>query len=352
VLATVRNTVREVAKASAFRVLGSDPWVRKRLDRVRASGATTILNLHRVAPDDRSSYRPLSPALFEELLTFVKREFAVVTIGELSEKTTRPKLVLSFDDGYRDFATYAAPILRRHGLRSNQNIIPNCVETGLPPLNVLAQDFIGKAPRELVERLEVEGYSGPRDGSFGHHLSHFIKMRSQEDQDRLADQLVPQFFAYEAFVPTPMMKIEEVRSVCDQELGAHSWAHSSMEFETDDFLEEDVRRCAAFFRDKLAIPMTIYAFPNGSCRAGQAERVLAQDVEHVLLVGETFDRTRMFIVDLRLTHAALRKPGSRPWAASPRYEGHRGVRAWRQSARPRPSHSRKRSAQSYRGNRA
>jgi hypothetical protein len=35
--------------------------------------------------------------------------------------------------------------------------------------------------------------------------------------------------------------------------------------------------------------MTIYAFPNGSCREGQAERVLAQGVDHVLLVGEAFD---------------------------------------------------------------
>jgi hypothetical protein len=78
---------------------------------VRRSGANVILNLHRVATDDGSDYRPLDPGLFDELLSFVKREFAVVTISELGEKADKPKLVLSFDDGYRDFATNAAPIL-------------------------------------------------------------------------------------------------------------------------------------------------------------------------------------------------------------------------------------------------
>jgi peptidoglycan/xylan/chitin deacetylase (PgdA/CDA1 family) len=288
-LSSARQALRQTAKVAVFAALGNGPRLRHRLLALRRSGATTVLNLHRVAPDDGSDYRPLHPDLFDELLAFVKREFAVVTIGELADKASKPKLALSFDDGYRDFAVNAAPILKRHGLRANQNLIPKCIETGLPPLNVLAQDFVGKAPKELVDRIKVEGFSAPRDARFGHRLSHFLKMRPQAEQDRIANELLPVFFAWDAFVPTPMMTLEEVGAVKDHELGAHSFAHSSMEFETDDYLDEDVRRCSEFFRRKLALPMTIYAFPNGSCRAGQAERVLAHGVEHVLLVGERFD---------------------------------------------------------------
>jgi hypothetical protein len=65
-----------------------------------------------------------------------------------------------------------------------------------------------------------------------------------------------------------------------------------MEYETDEFLQEDVRRCSTFFRERLGLPMEIYAFPNGSCRAGQAEQVIGLGVKHVLLVGERFDRGR------------------------------------------------------------
>lgn len=302
-LGTIKRALRETAKVAVFAWGGNGPRLRRRIDRIRDSGVIPILNLHRVAPDDRSSYRPLAPALFEELLCFVKRDFAVVTIAELSAKTAKPKLIISFDDGYRDFALYAAPILRKHGLRANQNIIPQCVETGLPPLNIIAQDFVGKAPAELVGRIQVDGFTAPRDHSFGNRLSHFIKMRSQAKQDALGKQLLPFFFEWDEFAPTAMMSLDEVKSVRDQEIGAHSYAHSSMEFETDAFLDEDLRRCGNYFRDRLGLPMTIYAFPNGSCRAGQAERVLTHGVEHVLLVGEGFDQggniNRRFTYDAR-----------------------------------------------------
>ena len=289
-LSSARLFLRETAKTVAFAALGNGPWLRRRLERVRAAGVSTILNLHRVAEDDGSSYRPLDPGLFDELLGFVRHEFAVVTIGELGENTRKPKLVLSFDDGYRDFVTTAAPILKKHGLRANQNIIPRCVETGLPPLNVVAQDLVGQAPKELVAAIEVDGFSAPLDDRFGHRLSYFLKMRPQSEQDRLAADLLPQFRRWDKFRPTPMMSLDEVKSLEGHEIGAHSFSHSSMEFETDDFLDSDVERCAAYFTDKLGKPMSIYAFPNGSCRAGQAERVLGKGVEHVLLVGERFDR--------------------------------------------------------------
>lgn len=290
VLSSARLFLRETAKAVVFVALTNGPWLRRRLDAVRRAGVTTILNLHRVAEDDGSDYRPLKPSLFDELLTFAKREFAVVTINQLGDTASKPKLVLSFDDGYRDFVTTTVPILEKHRLRANQNIIPRCVETGLPPLNVVAQDFVGRAPKELVARLEVEGFSAPLDYHYGHRLSYFLKMRPQAEQDRIAADLIPQFHRWESFRPTPMMTLEEVRGLNGHELGAHSFAHSSMEFETDEFLDSDVERCARFFEKELDRPMTIYAFPNGSCRAGQAERVLGKGVDHVLLVGEQFDR--------------------------------------------------------------
>lgn len=289
-LSRLKASLRDVAKVTAFTAMGNGPWLRRRLQSVRDAGVTIILNLHRVAPDDGSDYRPLAPSLFDELLAFVKREFAVVTIGELAERSTKPKLVLSFDDGYADFATNSMPILKKHGLRANQNIIPKCVETGLPPLNVLAQDFIGKAPQELVARLRIEGFSAPADKRFGQRLSHFLKMRPQAEQDRIAGDLLPQFYDWDAFTPTQMMTLDDIKSLGDHEIGAHSYAHSSMEYETDEYLDDDVRRCAAYFREKLGAPMTIYAFPNGSCRAGQSELVLALGVDHVLLVGERFDK--------------------------------------------------------------
>lgn len=281
--------VRQIAKRAAFELLGSAPRLNNRLKALAGGRATTILNLHRVGPDDGSDYRPLDPRLFNDLLIFVSENFALRTFADMAEPSTKPKLILSFDDGYKDFVTCAAPLLAKHGIRVNQNVIPASIETGRPPLNVVAQDFVGKAPAELVRKLDIPGFAAPAGAGFGMRLSAFLKNRSQQSQNEYAECLLPQFEAWQEFRHTPMMSAEDVRQVAaDHEIGAHSYAHSSMEHETHDFLTADLSNCRDYFRDILGLDMRIYAFPNGSCGLGHVEVARSAGVEHVLLVGEAF----------------------------------------------------------------
>lgn len=240
---------------------------------------------------DGSLYVPLHPRRFVELLKFLQSRFHLTTFEDDSGGSRKPSAILSFDDGYKDFVDVAAPILRSHRIRCNHNVIPDCIETQRPPLNVLAQDFLGKAPEDLVRRLYVPGFSLGRDSDAGLRLSMFIKNKSQVEQRRIAEVLLPQFYTWDGFRPTPMMTLPEVLQVGrEHELGAHSYSHASMEFETDAYLAEDVARCQEYFLHKLERSATIYAFPNGSCRRGQPELVRRLGIRHILLVGEDFDR--------------------------------------------------------------
>lgn len=284
---------RSLAARALYAVLGSRAAVAARLATIRRSGKLTILNLHRVGAEDGSAYRPLDPALFEYLLDFLAARFDLVSLADLDGRSTKPKAVLSFDDGYKDFIEIAVPIMRRRGVRANLNVIPGCIARQLPPFNVLAQDFVGKAPRELVERLDVPGF-GPLAGpGLGDRLSRFLKNRPRAEQRQFEEQLLPQFFAWDGFQPTPMMTLDEVRQVAaDHDIGGHSWDHATMGLESDDYFREDLSRCTAFFREHLAQPMTIYAFPNGSCTPSQLDIARQHGVEHVLLVGEDFSAGR------------------------------------------------------------
>lgn len=282
--------LRSILKTCAFSVLGSAPVLAHRLAAIRDGGAVTILNLHRVSEDDGSDYRPLAPKLFDELLGFVTQRFTVTTFARLVEPSIKPRLILSFDDGYKDFIEVAAPILAKHKVAANQNIIPDCVETQLPPLNVMAQDFVGKAPPELVRTLAVPGFINGRTEDLGFRLSAFIKNKPQAEQDLLRDALTPQFFGWDGFRPTAMMTRDDIRQVAAaHQIGAHSYSHASMAYETDDYLRDDVRRCREYFDLCLELPVDIYAFPNGSCSLGQIDIVREAGFEHVLLVGEDFD---------------------------------------------------------------
>jgi peptidoglycan/xylan/chitin deacetylase (PgdA/CDA1 family) len=279
-------SIREKLKFVAFAALGSKLNASFRAAAIRRAGPRIILNLHRVSEPDGSTYVPLQPKLFEELLVFLTKHFPLYTFHD---EDKLPGVILSFDDGYKDFIEVAAPLMRKHRIRCNHNIIPGCVENGLPPLNVMAQDFVGMAPHSLVHQLDVPGFD-LKGSNLGNRITTFIKNKRMAEQEQLAAHLVPQMFAWDGFRPTRMMSHSDVVQVASEhELGAHSYSHASMKEETLDYLLEDVQRCRSYFRKRLGAPMDIYAFPNGSCTIEQVEAVERAGVQHVLLVGETFD---------------------------------------------------------------
>jgi peptidoglycan/xylan/chitin deacetylase (PgdA/CDA1 family) len=248
-----------------------------------------------VSAADGSAYQPLSPAHFGELLVFVKRHFELKTFAELEigSRSGKPQLILSFDDGYRDFIDVAVPILERHRVRVNQNIIPACVEGQSPPLNVLAQDFIGKSPAILLRELIIPGLATKHlidnRSRMGLLVSSFLKNKPFAEQQRLSEELIPQFFRFDQFKATRMMSRSEITQLVDtHEFGAHSYSHASMGYESDEYFKQDLTACRDYFRMAFNRPVQVYAFPNGSHRQSQIQAARAFEWKHVLLVGDLF----------------------------------------------------------------
>ena len=101
---------------------------RSRLDRVLAPvarGRGAILMLHHVRPWVPRDFAPnrlleITPDFLDEVLTLVRREgFEIIPLDavpdRLASSQRRPFVAITFDDGYRDNAVHAEPILRRHG---------------------------------------------------------------------------------------------------------------------------------------------------------------------------------------------------------------------------------------------
>lgn len=287
---------REVAKSAVIRALTLGPVQASRLRRIKKSQCLTVLNLHRVSDDMSSSYVPLKPAMFRELLQFVARKFHPLTLQEFEQSSAqfdKPPIVLSFDDGYRDFIDVAVPIAAEFGIKLNQNIIPECVESGLPPLNVMAQDFVGQVPLSALRELDVPGFTTDARVEdklrYGARLSGFLKNRSHAEQKSLAQYLIPQFQRRAEFRPTQMMTLSDIREVAaEHEIGAHSFSHATMTFEADDYFRADVAQCQDYFSRNLNAAVSIYAFPNGAFKASQITTLREMGLRHILLVDEAF----------------------------------------------------------------
>jgi peptidoglycan/xylan/chitin deacetylase (PgdA/CDA1 family) len=103
--------------------------------------------------------------------------------------------------------------------------------------------------------------------------------------------LKPLFERLDGRWATPMMTAADVREVSQvHEIGAHSFEHASMAYETDAYLAADARRCRTWFRDRVGLDPQIYAFPNGSLREAQPAVVRDLGYPVVLDVGERFSR--------------------------------------------------------------
>ena len=268
---------------------------RRLLEKIRADGALVILNLHKVSPQKNPYYPALNPKHFETLLQFVTRHFDIVTFGDLqgyvrtSEKTP---LILSFDDGFHDFLDYAAPLLDRYGVRANLNIIPECVESGLPVWDVLLGDFLLSVDPVLLNELNMPGFSmKPNRNSptaYALALTSYLKKYPRKRRREYWKE-IKRLMERTEMTPTPMLNRNEVKSLATvHEIGVHSFSHESMGLENEEFFRKDFQRCVDYFQNVLHLPMEIYAFPNGSYREEQIDFLLREGVEHVLLVNETF----------------------------------------------------------------
>lgn len=114
-------------------------WARQRIGR---QGGIVVLTFHRVLPEDQygTTNSPAGMSLrqktFEALTRYVSRHYPVVPLsGEEPVWTTerqRPRIAFTFDDGWIDNGTVAAPIAQRYGIPLTIFICPEKIGSPLP----------------------------------------------------------------------------------------------------------------------------------------------------------------------------------------------------------------------------
>ena len=272
-----------------------------RLKKISQKKHLTILNLHRISLDDGSSYTPLNPRIFEELIKFCVKNYQIITFSEIlnyeNENNKKPLLILSFDDGYKDFITVTVPILSKFKVKVNQNLIPECVESGIPPLNVLVQDFIGKSKKSDLIKLKIPGFELPQDLNnrigLGKGVSKFLKNKPISEQKLIKIQILQSIDMDLSYFSTPMLDLNDIKELINlHEFGAHSFSHANMELETDAYFKNDLIQCKNWFANKFNYDVEIYAFPNGSYRVEQIDICRSFGFSYVLLVDHGFSNVK------------------------------------------------------------
>ena len=280
-------------------------YLNSSVGRQQLHGAGVILMLHRVLANDHAANLPhrnelcVGPKAFEHLLAWLKKHFDCVPLMEIlqpgSLRSERPKVALTFDDGWRDNAVNAFPLLQKYQV---------------PASIFLSTDFIGsrqrfwwesigetlwnshgeKARAHLIECLQQLGRPLPalcddpdvqrRSLALLHFLQD-LKTLSPQDLNRLTDEC-PQDSLPQA------LDWQQVRSLEASGLirfGPHGASHAILTGLDDQTLDEELSRSRQALLNGCNRPLPVYCYPNGDNDERVRQHVADHDFPFALGTG-------------------------------------------------------------------
>ncbi|RYY98232.1 MAG: hypothetical protein EOO11_08680 [Chitinophagaceae bacterium] len=233
----------------------------------------TIISLHRITTESDPFFEPIRPAAFDELLGYLKRHYTIVGFGDvpaLKAGMKKPPLILSFDDGYYDFVEYAMPILEKHGVRANHNIVNACAAgTALIWTERLNHLFNHCRLNGLDLSFEEEGLPYSIKGSNGNWMDFNLKVflaLLQLDRSKRLPLIDRKEAQYGTRAERRMMHWDEVRQCADAgiEIGNHTYTHDVMSTIADAAtMRHEIGDARREMEAQIGRPVNILALPNG-----------------------------------------------------------------------------------------
>lgn len=257
----------------------------------------TVVCYHRVLPaDDREQYfcpdLVVTPEALRAHCAIYCDHFEVLTVAEgwrrcqRGEFGARPRLSLSFDDGYQDNFALAAPILEHYGLRGSFYVIAGLVDTAERPWydRVAASLIAQLAPVAVREQIEI--------------------LKALPDAERRArvEAVVAQAEApdmpagHDLIMSAAQLKVLQQRG---HEIGAHSTTHPILTRVNASLLGEETDGARKRLELALGTPVSGYCYPNGDYNESVVQSVEKAGYEYALSTRQGLNRRDASAMEIR-----------------------------------------------------
>jgi peptidoglycan/xylan/chitin deacetylase (PgdA/CDA1 family) len=247
-----------------------------RLSESRMQQGFTVLMYHRVLPDAQALAYPFGSlampvSAFAAQVEWLAQHCEVQPLRECVRRagelrSGRPLLAVTFDDGYEDNASAAAPLLEAEGLRATFYVTTDFVGQR----RALWFDSLAGAHQrssEIAVARAVESVTGLRGQRFETLASWmaFTKSRSHEEREALLLELAGDDPTGGSLEEREPMTLEQLRSLhaAGHEIGAHTLSHPILTQLDDDSLDRELRASKETLEGWLGEAVTGLAYPNG-----------------------------------------------------------------------------------------
>lgn len=226
--------------------------------------AGRILMFHGVGTECHSS------ELLEKKIVFLKKHFKIISLGQLLKKidsgeTLRNQIVLTFDDGLKNNAVHAYPLLRQYNVPATFYVCPGLIESGEWLWNHEARERLRSLPAmEIVKLASTWGCGSELEEivNWLKGLDILTRLNAERQIRDLTANFKPSEAQHNAF---DMMSWDDLRSL-DEKLitvGSHTTFHAIAQALTKVNLAGEVVKSRKFLEDKLDRSIRHFCYPNG-----------------------------------------------------------------------------------------
>jgi peptidoglycan/xylan/chitin deacetylase (PgdA/CDA1 family) len=276
----IKHKIRRVF-GRTLQILGYTSGLMRLTARFQSVEGAIILMYHSVADDQLRKF--IDPAnhvpadIFTRQMEFLSQQRKVVSLGELLVILQQGKsppaelVVITFDDGYLDNLTIAAPILDRYELPATLFLPTSYIdrgETQWVDQAYTAFKFRSKPIFAMgTERATLFDLDDPGQNWAGYKTvcGELLKAGAQERQillTELYDQLQPT-----AQPPRLTMTWDEVRTLLSRhrcfQIGGHTREHTDLTSVSEDKAKTELTTCARRIQDELGVRPRHFSFCYG-----------------------------------------------------------------------------------------
>lgn len=256
----------------------------------------TILCFHRVSTDYDYFWDPIKPDDFEKLVKYLIKYYEIVSIEDAVKGVAgkRPKVILSFDDGYYDFYTHVLPIIKQYSLPVNHNIVTEIVNGRQDVIwteklnflfNYLEQNIVDDALDIYDAKITINARTKPLNGLYIVVLKKLFEMGDVERETILTSWL--NRYGLQV-APKKMMGWGEVRECVKYGVtfGSHTKTHTVLTSIKDAAqLQEELAGSKADIEKNLSVKVDVLAPPNGLCNQDVIEQARIAGYKYILGIG-------------------------------------------------------------------
>jgi peptidoglycan/xylan/chitin deacetylase (PgdA/CDA1 family) len=242
--------------------------------RLRAADAFTILTFHRVNDEADPFFPSLSPTVFAARMRHLAEHYVVLPLEDLVERQRRGRVprravAVTFDDGYHDTLTHAAPILARHGLPATVFLATGYISGSEMPWYDRLAHALKTSPKDAADlgigrRLPLGG-PAERLEALEAALQH-MKGLPDADRRRALDRLVDELDPPAADAHKRLMLTwDEAQALLGLgfSIGAHTVTHPILSRLDPEAMWAEIDGSRAAIERNLGIRVRAFAYPNG-----------------------------------------------------------------------------------------